>query len=74
MLVNEQLLEKGLARVAYVYEPNTKYVDKFYEIQKKAMKQEIGIWSIENYATEDGFVEDAVEAERIAEVEKNYSK
>lgn len=34
-MINEQLLEKGLARVAYVNEPNTKYVDEFYEIQKR---------------------------------------
>jgi len=37
------------------------------------MEQEIGIWSIENYATEDGFGEDAVGAERKAEVEKKSS-
>ncbi|MDQ0226889.1 thermonuclease family protein [Metabacillus niabensis] len=69
-MVNEQLLEKGLARVAYVYEPNTKYVDEFYEIQKNAMEQEIGIWSIENYATEDGFVEEAVGAEKKQHLKK----
>ncbi|EKN68653.1 thermonuclease family protein [Schinkia azotoformans] len=57
-MFNEMLLEKGLARVAYVYAPNTKYVDQFYEIQKKAQKQGIGIWSIENYATEEGFIEE----------------
>lgn len=54
-MFNETLLEKGLARVAYVYSPNTKYVDRFYEIQKKAQANEIGIWSVENYATDKGF-------------------
>ncbi|MCM3237475.1 thermonuclease family protein [Heyndrickxia oleronia] len=54
-MVNETLLEKGLARVAYVYAPNTRYVDKFREIQSMAQKQAIGIWSIENYVQEDGF-------------------
>jgi micrococcal nuclease len=58
--VQEQLLAKGLARVAYVYPPNVKYVDKYREIQKKAQKAGIGIWSIENYAQEDGFHSDAV--------------
>ncbi|WP_343032855.1 stalk domain-containing protein [Cytobacillus depressus] len=48
-MVNELLLEKGLARVAYVYVPNTRYVDQFREIQTKAQKQQIGIWSLENY-------------------------
>lgn len=54
-MFNELLLEKGFARVAYVYPPNTKYVDQFYEIQKKAQKEGIGIWSIENYVQEEGF-------------------
>lgn len=54
-MFNELLLEKGLARVAYVYPPNTKYVDQFYEIQKEAQKAGIGIWSIENYVQEEGF-------------------
>ncbi|MGG1399272.1 thermonuclease family protein [Bacillus salipaludis] len=59
-MFNEMLLEKGLARVAYIYAPNTKYVDQFYAIQKKAQKKGIGIWSIENYAEEDGFHEEVV--------------
>ncbi|MFE3973786.1 MULTISPECIES: thermonuclease family protein [unclassified Peribacillus] len=54
-MVNKLLLEKGLARVAYVYAPNTKYLDEFEDIQKQAQKDEIGIWSIENYATSRGF-------------------
>ncbi|MFD6440458.1 thermonuclease family protein [Peribacillus sp. NPDC060186] len=54
-MVNKLLLEKGLARVAYVYAPNTKYIDEFEDIQKQAQKEEIGIWSLENYATSKGF-------------------
>ncbi|WP_152394971.1 thermonuclease family protein [Paenibacillus guangzhouensis] len=54
-MFNELLLEKGLARVAYVYPPNVKYVDQFRAIQSKAQKAELGIWSIENYATDRGF-------------------
>lgn len=59
-MVNELLLEKGLARVAYVYEPNTKYVDDFYEIQKQAQQEAVGIWSIENYATDQGYKDEKV--------------
>ena len=59
--VQEELLRNGLARVAYVYVPNTKYVDRYYEIQKEAQKNGVGIWSIENYAQEDGFHEEVVE-------------
>ncbi|RFU63469.1 thermonuclease family protein [Peribacillus glennii] len=53
--VNKMLIEKGLARVAYVYAPNTKYIDEFRKLQDKVRKKAIGIWSIENYATSDGF-------------------
>ncbi|MDQ0247111.1 micrococcal nuclease [Bacillus fengqiuensis] len=56
-MLNEWLLEKGYARVAYVFEPNTKYVDRFREVQKKAQEQELNIWSLENYATDKGFEE-----------------
>lgn len=53
--VQEELLKEGLARVAYVYAPNTKYVDKYDAIQKEAQNNDVGIWSIENYAQDDGF-------------------
>ncbi|MBL5844642.1 thermonuclease family protein [Bacillus sporothermodurans] len=53
-MFNRILLEKGLARVA-IFPPNTKYVDDFERIQDKARQKEIGIWSIENYATDRGF-------------------
>ncbi|WP_285766421.1 thermonuclease family protein [Peribacillus sp. SI8-4] len=54
-MVNKLLLEKGLARVAYVYAPNTKYLDELQSIQKQAQKERIGIWSLEDYATSKGF-------------------
>jgi micrococcal nuclease len=56
-MFNELLLEQGLARVAYIYPPNVKYVDQFRDVQKKAQLAGMGIWSIENYALEDGFAE-----------------
>ncbi|MFE1244879.1 thermonuclease family protein [Fictibacillus sp. NPDC058756] len=63
--VQKSLLEKGLARVAYVFEPNTKYVDDYEKIQKQAQKEGIGIWSLENYSQEDRYIpeeaEDSVE-------------
>ncbi|MGG4492276.1 thermonuclease family protein [Metabacillus idriensis] len=67
-MFNKLLIEKGLARVGYVYAPNTKHVDEFYELQKAAQKKEIGIWSIENYAAEDeGFNEEEEKAEATKE-------
>lgn len=54
-MFNEMLLVKGLARVAYVYQPNVKYVDHFQSIQHEAQEKGIGIWSLENYVQEEGF-------------------
>jgi micrococcal nuclease len=54
-MIQEELLKNGLARVAYIYPPNTRYVDQFRAIQKEAQQKGIGIWEIENYAQEDGF-------------------
>jgi endonuclease YncB( thermonuclease family) len=44
LTLNELLLREGLAHVA-IYPPNTKYVDEFEAIQKKAKKEKKGIWS-----------------------------
>ncbi|GAB7387423.1 hypothetical protein BSNK01_12590 [Bacillaceae bacterium] len=60
--VQEQLLEKGLARVS-VYPPDVKYVDRYREIQKKAQQAGVGIWSIENYVQEDGYHAEVVKKE-----------
>ncbi|QGQ96959.1 nuclease [Paenibacillus psychroresistens] len=53
-MVNEILLEKGLARVA-VFPPDVKYVEAFRAVQKKAQEAKIGIWSLENYVKDNGF-------------------
>jgi micrococcal nuclease len=53
-MFNKMLIEKGLARVA-VYPPNTKYLDEFKKVEKKAKEQGIGIWSIENYVHDNGY-------------------
>lgn len=53
-LFNQKLITKGLARVA-IYQPDVKYIDQFRTSQQKAQQKGIGIWSIENYAQEDGY-------------------
>jgi micrococcal nuclease len=63
-MFNEMLLEKGLARVA-VYPPDVKYVDQFREIQKEAQEAKLGIWSIENYATDKGYDDSKAKKEDI---------
>ena len=57
--VQEQLLKSGLARVAYIYDPNTKHVDRFKSIQKTAQQSAIGIWSVEDYVTNRGYDKEA---------------
>ena len=53
--VQQKLVEEGLARVAYIYPPNTKHLDPYKEAEKKAQQAGIGIWSIEDYVTNRGF-------------------
>ena len=58
-LVNEKLLEQGLARVV-VYKPNDKYVKEFRDIQAEAKSKKLGVWSIEGYADNRGFHPEAI--------------
>ena len=62
-MVQELLLEQGLARVAYIYQPNVRYVDKFNDLQSTSRKKSLGIWSVENYAQDDGFHADEYQSE-----------
>ncbi|MBT2570377.1 thermonuclease family protein [Planococcus sp. ISL-110] len=61
--VQEQLLESGLARVAYVFPPNTRYLDDFEQAEQIAKDNEAGIWQYENYSTDRGFNSDVYEQE-----------
>ncbi|ETT89125.1 thermonuclease [Enterococcus faecalis EnGen0400] len=54
-LLQKTLVSEGLARVAYVKEPNTKYLEELEKAQEQAKSQLIGIWSIPRYVTERGF-------------------
>lgn len=56
--IQEKLLEEGLARVAYVYPPNTRHLDAYKKAEEKAKKAGIGIWTLEDYATDRGFDSD----------------
>ncbi|MDS9997439.1 thermonuclease family protein [Bacillus atrophaeus] len=53
--VQETLLKEGLARVAYVYEPNTKYIDQFKKDEQEAKTEKLSIWSKNGYVTDRGF-------------------
>lgn len=52
---NQLMIEKGYARVAYVYEPNTKYLKEFEEAERRAKEEKENIWSVDGYVTDDGF-------------------
>ncbi len=53
--VQEKLIAEGLARVGYVYPPNTRHLDAYEKAQNEAKKKGIGIWTLEDYATDRGF-------------------
>lgn len=45
-LLSVKLLEKGYAKVAYVNEPNTTYLDEYRKAEQKAVEHKLGIWNI----------------------------
>lgn len=47
-LIQEMLARDGLARVAYVREPNIKYLPQLEKAQEQAQSQLFGIWSIKS--------------------------
>lgn len=52
---NEMLLEKGLARYAYVYDPPYTHQSSMKAAEARAKEKRIGIWSIDNYVTSSGY-------------------
>ncbi|MET1247216.1 thermonuclease family protein [Sporolactobacillus sp. STCC-11] len=61
----ELQLASGLARVAYVYPPNTNYVDQYRAIEAQAKKKKIGIWSVSGYAEANGFHPDVMKGTEV---------
>jgi len=53
--VQETLISNGMARVAYIYPPNTRYLTPYEEAQQVAKSKKLGIWAVEDYATDSGF-------------------
>ncbi|MCD8808092.1 thermonuclease family protein [Mammaliicoccus sciuri] len=45
-MLNEILVREGLAKVAYVYPPSTRYLDQLERVQEKAKEEKLGIWSL----------------------------
>ena len=57
-MYNEKIVEKGLARVGYIYSQK-RHLDNLYAAQDKAKTQKLNIWSVDGYVTEKGFDVDA---------------
>lgn len=53
-MFNEKIIEKGLARVGYIYSQR-KHLDTLYNAQDKAKNKKINIWSVSGYVTDKGF-------------------
>ena len=61
VMLQEALLEEGLAAVRYVNEPNNSLEQRFRAIQDEAEEKGLNIWSHEGYFQKDGFHAEAVE-------------
>ena len=46
--IQETLIREGLARVAYVYPPNTRHLTPYEDAQKEAKSNKSGFWSVED--------------------------
>ncbi|TMN23738.1 thermonuclease family protein [Lentibacillus cibarius] len=53
--LNKQLLRKGLARYAYVYDPPYTHQEALQKAEDYARSNQLGIWSMEGYVTSDGY-------------------
>jgi len=67
------LLDEGLARYSYVYDPPYTHAQEFMKAQNKVKDANKRIWSIDGYVTEDGFNSDAAETEETTEDQKSDS-
>lgn len=62
-MFNENIVEKGLARVGYIYSQR-KHLDTLYAAQDKAKNKKLNIWSVDGYVTDKGFDVDAYNNKR----------
>lgn len=57
-MFNETMVEKGLARVGYIYSQK-RHLDTLYAAQDIAKANKLNIWSVDGYVTDSGFDVDA---------------
>lgn len=54
-LLQEELVKRGYARIAFVDQSESKYLKSLMESESEARNKKIGIWQWEGYASKDGF-------------------
>jgi micrococcal nuclease len=69
--VQQVLLQEGLARVAYVFAPNTRHLDAFKESETIARQAKLNIWQYEQYVTKRGFDKTKVKEVKTPETKTN---
>ena len=69
--VQQVLLQEGLARVAYVFAPNTRHLDSFEDAEKIARQADLNIWQYEQYVTKRGFDKTKVNDVKAPETKTN---
>lgn len=68
-IFNQMLIEEGLARIAYIYDPPYTHYDAFVKAEAVAKATGFGIWSIEGYTTDNGFIEEVAIAQEEPEAD-----
>ena len=72
--VQKTLLTEGLGRVAYIFPPNTRYLDEYEKAQETAKEAKLGIWEVENYATDRGFNQAVLEDNNDCLIKGNINR
>lgn len=54
-LYNQRVVEEGFARVAFVYEPNTRHLERLERAEYIAQSEKKNIWENEGYVMENGY-------------------
>ncbi|MFD1423471.1 thermonuclease family protein [Laceyella tengchongensis] len=63
-LLQEELVKEGFARIAYVEQPDAKYLEELRKAEQEAKRKKVGIWQWDSYTKKDGFHVEALKNER----------
>lgn len=71
--VQQTLLEEGLARVAYIYNPPYKHLDAYYQAEELAKEKRLNIWNKDDYVSENGFSDCVGDIDELQVSEEDFS-